>query len=559
MPIVSSGVQHELADINGSTNLDDFAIDHSYVFVIGDDPFAGTVTPHGAIDFFITARDGVRESWFSDIFYNRIWIIEKHTNLGNLVADQERTIELWNAHFESKTFSGYEVRGDIDVSGLASGTLNPLESTLYAVSIPIIGAPSLSAEIEWTFVDAEEVSFIATIIAQRVIPFVLRHNWATPVLEQISFKTDVLGAFSGKEQRIGLRSDPRRRFEMSYLTLTPMERSYLENAIFGWQGRPFAVPLWSDSTPLRSTVSVGATVFDVDTVTRDFDPDSLLFITDGTNHDTLEIDSMTEDSITTKTASLYGYGIGAKVVPARLGVLDSKIDLARITSQLEEIRLAWQLNADQTSTNRRIAYTPVTYRGIEVYNVSNDYSDSIGISQTIAEEMSDNETGTFRKHSIGEQYARRTYPFKELRTRDELGQFIEWVYQRKGKLNPFWFVERVPTFFLQADVLGSDTTFIVKTGGYTQFSFGSASRRDIAIKTSAGWKYRRITGSVINNDGTETITLNANLGVDLVAAQNPMMSLLKFVRLDQDMVELSYETTGAIKTATAFTDLLTNN
>jgi hypothetical protein len=35
MSIVSSGIQHALSDINGSTDLEGYAIDHSYTLAIG--------------------------------------------------------------------------------------------------------------------------------------------------------------------------------------------------------------------------------------------------------------------------------------------------------------------------------------------------------------------------------------------------------------------------------------------------------------------------------------------------------------------------------------------
>lgn len=560
MPVVSSAKQHDLASINGSTNLDDYAVDTSFVFEIGADPLAGAVTTDvSAVDVVSGAYDGLKVSSFADIFYNRIWVIERNTDLGNIVANQTRQIELWNAYFESKTFSAYTVDGDIQVTGTASATMNALESLIYDVFIPVSGSPVLDATITWTFTAVGKTAIVAYITGQRVIPFLLRHNWTSPVVEQLSFKTDVLQAISGKEQRIGLINEPRRRVEMTYLTLSALERAYLENVTFGWQNRVYAVPLWQDATRLRSSAAIGATVFDVDTVTRDFDIGGLVLITNGVDQDVLEVISVTTDSVTTKTGSIAAYSAGAKIVPARLGVLDNQISLSRLTNHHEDIKLAWALQSNQVSTNRKGTYSPTTYRGVGVFNISNDYANAIDVKQEVGEDMSDNSVGIFRNISIGNQMPRRTYTFKELRSRDELGEFIAWVYSCKGKLNPFWFVERVPSFFLQSDALSSDTNLIVEAGNYTQFSFPSAARRDIAIKTSSGWVYRRITGSVVNVDGTETITLESSLGVALHVADNPLMCFLKFVRLDQDMVEMSFESDGVIQTASAFTDLLTNN
>lgn len=551
----SVGGQQLLAEINGSTDLDGYAIDAAYIFDRASSSIFGVASSAGAIDFVSGSFDGIRESSFSDIFYNRIWIIEKHTDLGNITQAQTRTIEVWNAFFETQTLTDFTFDSDIVVTGLASGDFAPLHSEIYSVFIPISGSPNIAASITWDFDPAG--AFVGTVAGQRIIPFTLRHNWTEKVLEQVTFLTDVLGALSGKEQRIGIRRLPRRRFEMSYMTLTPLERSYLENVTFGWQGRKYAVPLWSDVTSLRSPVSEGDSVFDVDTFTRDFDIGAFLFITDGEKYDTLEISGVTADSVTTATPSANSYGLGARVVPARLGTLDSKIDFARVTNQIDTTTLAWSLTADQESVNRLDSYEPETYRGSELYNVSNDYTNTINVEQNFRTDVMDANNGAFGIYP-SDPFPRRTYPFSSLLIRSELGRFLQFMYNRLGRLNPFWFVERVPSFFLQTSVLADDLTLVVTTGGYTLQSFDSPSRRDIAILTTAGWKYRRITGSVLNDDGTETITIDSNLGVAVDASTDPMISYLKFVRLDQDLFELSYTSTGAISTATAFTDLLTN-
>lgn len=519
----------------------------------------GASSGDGVVDIVFDDNTGYQALSYVDVFYYHIWVIPLNTNLGSIVANQFREVELWNAHFTSKTFTGYTVTGDIDVTGTAAATMPPLASEIYNVSIPLAGAPQLEAQIVWTFTDAEESTFAATFIGQRVIIFKLPPNWQDSVVEQITYKTDVMTGLSGKEQRYGLRQTPRRRWEMTYLTVSAMERSYLENIMHGWHMRTYAVPFWVDATHLRSASALGATTFDIDTVTRDFDDGALLYLTDGVNSDTLEITGVTEDSVTTATGALSAYNVGTRAVPARLGSIEDKPALARHTNYYESVRLAWRLNADQVSTNRLEApYAPELYRGIEVYNVSNDYRDAVSVNESLVEDIIDADVGLFAKYE-GEPFPRRTYSFSNLLEREEFPNFLAWVHQRKGKLEPMWFCERVPSFFLRQVILADDTTIRVFTDGYTQYSFPSVARRDIAIRTSAGWKYRRITGSATNDDGTDTITIDTALGVAVSVEENPLMSYLKFVRLDQDMVEISYETSGAARIATAFTDLLTTN
>lgn len=554
--IASGGFSHDPADINSVVHLTQYQIDLAYFIALASAGLFGTsVTIVVAISSNEDA--GAYASGLSDFFYHRIWVIPKHIDLGNITANQEREVELWNAHFTSKELDEYTVDGDITVDGFASGVMPPLESEIYIVTITLAGAPTLDATITYFFLDAEVESIEATFFGRRVIPFGLRHNWIDPVLEQISFKTDVLLPESGREQRIGLRQVPRRRIELSYLTLTPQERAYMENFLYGWQARSYAVPLWQDKTTLRTEALAGTLVFDVDTTTRDFEPGGLVYITDNANTDTLEIESVTDDSITTVTPSLFDHPEHAKVVPARVGMLDSRFTHARHTTHHDSVRLSWNLLADQDSTTRRETYEPELYRGVEVYNISNDYSSDLTIDQAMAEQMLDAEIGIFNKYSDA-PYPRRSYPFNNLITREELPQFIEWIYNRRGQLKPFWFVERTPAFFLQADSSADDENLNIKGFGYNDFVNDSEARRDVAILTSAGWKYRRISVSDVDEDGTETITLDSALGVALTVAEEPLICYLKFVRLASDTVELSYETTDAIKTAMSFIDLQTN-
>jgi hypothetical protein len=208
--------------------------------------------------------------------------------------------------------------------------------------------------------------------------------------------------------------------------------------------------------------------------------------------------------------------------------------------------------------NRRQAYTPELYRGIEVFNVGNDYADTINVDQEIRESFNDNNTGLFEKVSI-EPFARRTYPHKQLLTRDELGRFIEFIYQRQGRLTPVWFCERVRAFKLAETALATSEGITVEGNNYSRYTSLAESRKDIAIKSGDTWVYRRINSVLDNGDGTDTLFLDDAIGVDLLVEDNPYISFLKYVRQAQDLTELSFETTGVIRTATSFTDLLTTN
>jgi hypothetical protein len=555
----SSSYAHQLSDIGASTNLDNYTHDVTTIADKQSLGIYGARTP--VVQQLVTAtRAGVRGSGYSDCFYGQIWVIPSRLALGNVLASQVHTIEVWNSQFVSDTLISLTFDGETDgfeVDGTTSGTFNAFQSRLYIASVDLLGSIVIDVIAHWLFASGDHTAHFT---GQRVVPFTLRHNWADRILEQISFLTNVITAENtGKEQRRSLRTLPRRRVEMSYMTLTPDERMYLEHVLYGWQGRKFALPLWSDHTTLTASVAEGGQAFHCDTTYRDFDAGSFIFVTDGVNYEVLEVSSLTGTQINTATDSNYAFAAGSKIAPCRFAVLESKIKLDRQTDELEIVRLAWQLLADEASVNRRQAYTPELYRDVEVYNVGNDYSDSISVDQEIRESINDNNTGLFEKVTI-EPFARRTYPHKLLLTRDELGNFIEFIYQRQGKLTPVWFCERVRAFKLAETALATSEGITVEGNNYSRYTSLADSRKDIAIKTSDGdWVYRRIDSVLDNGDGTDTLFLDSALGTDLLVEDNPYISFLKYVRQAQDLVELSFETTGVIRTATAFTDLLTNN
>jgi hypothetical protein len=408
--IVSSSIPNTAASLGLSSNLGSYTNDTATVAKNASSLLSGTgslVLPA----FAHISETGERSTGFGDLFYNRIWIIPQSVDLGNLVQDQVVSLEVWNAYFESNDLDGITVEGDdtgIVLTGPATHSFAELESVIYSLAVSLTGAPSINVTYDFAF-NGIKTPFPAFVVGERVIPFTLKHNWANSVLEQISAKTDIIPALSGREQRIGLRQAPRRRIEMSYLTLTPQDRASLENLLFGWHGRTFLVPMWQDVSQLQTATIVGDTVFSVDTINKDFDVNEFIYVTDGVHYDILEVDSLTSVSVTTKRGAANAYATGVRIAPARLGVLESKVGLSRLTSDAESMRFAWLIRADELSLNRRSPYTPVTYRGLEVYNVSNDYSQDIALDQEIHEEMVDAEIGLFSKYAI-EGVSRRSDP-----------------------------------------------------------------------------------------------------------------------------------------------------
>jgi hypothetical protein len=99
---------------------------------------------------------------------------------------------------------------------------------------------------------------------------------------------------------------------------------------------------------------------------------------------------------------------------------------------------------------------------------------------------------------------------------------------------------------LAQDVAATDAGIKIEQMFYSRFYFPSKARRYVALIPAtgggAGKVYRHIIAAVDNGDGTETLTFDAAVGVYFPAAST-MVSLLGFVRLGADDLEIEWENT----------------
>lgn len=553
---VSPVVVPVAASFGLSVNLDDYEALFNTVGLTSSD-IAGDFTDEAPISLVSEALDGNLARTVKDLYYYRIWIVPAIVNLGRIVSEAHHQVEVWNSFFEPRDFGPIVITGDdsgLSLDGDASGTFNYLESQLRTLTSDPEGAQRVDVEYDFVFQGTGDVGSVLQVLGIRIVVFLLRHNWLSTVLEQIAFKTDVLTGLSGVEQRRKLRQSPRRRLEMSYLTLTKQERMYLENATYN-QNTVFAVPLWSDVGTLRTNAIAGTQTFDVDTRGRDYEVGGMVFIQKDTDVcESMAIESFTDDSITTVEPCINSYTAGARVCPARFGLLEGKQSIKRHTNEIDDTRLAWLIDSDSDALNRLETYTPDTYLDLEVYDEQNDYSSELGIEQEARREMMDNDIGLIETLTV-EPFPRRTYPFTKLMLRDELPAYLQWFYNRSGKWVPFWWVDRVQHFQLTDEVSFDSITMTVKTFGYAEFMFANPSRRYIAIANGTDWIYRTIVDAEIQEDGNTLLTLDTAPGIDLDPDDDPMICLLRKVRLDSDMLELTYETSTVIRSATRFIDV----
>jgi hypothetical protein len=491
---------------------------------------------------------GAADRTFRDDWYHRIHVLPAAIDFGNIVSPVSHPIEVWNAFFSPISLAAMEVAGADGVS--LTGQPPPplvyggLASRVYTVAASTQGSPVLSARYVFRF--SNGASSKLTVSGRRVVVFGLAPNWAGGITERLAWLTDVLESYDGSEQRIRLRSIPRRSFEFQ-LDLAGHDVRVLETLLHAWAARVFAVPVWTDRTVLTAPLSAGATAVRVsDAANADYHAGGLVaFWSDNQHHEVGEILSLAGNALTLKQPLSRGWPAGTRVFPARFARLDGDVVVAHPTDALASARVRFEV--EDPSPVPAID-GPSTYQGYRVLawrpNRIEDLTDTwrrklalldYGTGPVTLDDLSG--------HPVVGKRLRFTFG-----NRATIQAFRAWLHARLGRAVPFWLSSGQSDVEVTRQINAADQHLAVKNIGYARYLASPTIRRDVVIHATGGRAdYRRITGGTEISADEELLTLDSSLGVTLALQDVLRISFLDLVRLDADAQELFWETDGIVQ------------
>lgn len=356
-------------------------------------------------------------------------------------------------------------------------------------------------------------------------------NWQTPIIERLEFKTDVLLAYDGSEQRIALRQSPRRYFEFGFLVPTLIERQKLEAAISANGSQAWDLPIWTDSTPCTSAISHGDVVIYADTIGRDFvaGGKALLLATNG-NSLIINISTLTTTQLNLSSAVVGSWPIETSVIPLRSAYLEQSQQISRFTGSA--IYGVVRFLCDDISTWSTA--TETIYRGYPVLTIASNWSQDITTDYQRKMQIVDfGVGGIYRDDESSLPVFIQSHHFV-LDSRQKITDFRKFLYSRRGRLNALW----IPTFMPDLTFVALSSVYLdVVNIDYTTLYNQSINRRDIRIEmTNGDIHYRRIVASAVISNTVERLTLNNTLP----SSDIEKISFMMFGRLDTDAIELAW-------------------
>lgn len=533
---------------------------YPYTLRLAAGALSGALTTHLPLATAHSANSGtLAESFALTDWYNRIHISQSLVALGNVVSNVTKTVKVWNAWLEqTQTLNTFGVTNGAGITVTSPGVL-PItfarnQELSWVFTVAVQGPPTIDAIYTWTFADSESVTLEIT--GNRVTAWALTPDWSAGVRETLQFRTDVMTAWSGAEQRRALRIAPRRQFQFS-APMGQQERRVIEASLFAWSSMVWALPIFSDGQRLTSALSPGMLTVACDTVNRDFRAGGLaILITDAAHYEVLQVTSVTNTALALTNAVAGTWPVGSRLYPVRTARLVSYPKIARENGQFATVQ-------PQFVTVEPCDWTPASglpqYRSFPVLENSPDTGAANEASYEREMNVIDNETGVVEMDDtagIGFPVWMHNW-FMQGRTQRAF--FRSLMYLLKGRQGEIW----VPTYQsdlqLSAIIASTATTMDVEMTGYTLFLVGQLNRQDIRIELLNGTVfYRRITGSTGVDANTERLSIDSSLGQQVTPSQVRRISFMSLCRLNNDNIDIMHEN-GDTGLATATTQWRATN
>lgn len=494
----------------------------------------------GALGFFCGG--------FEEQIYERVHIIPASFALGNVLGSEVRAFEVWNAfRRSSKTLAAVNETATTGITLTEPSApplvFNALASKSYSIAIGELGPATIDAKYEFDFTSEAPLLLVT---GTRIVAFA--HCPQRPIREGIEFRSDILEAYDGTEQRIRVRKLPRQQFEYRYLLSDPLERAIALNTLSGFHGRGFAVPIFVFQRDLLADAAATDTVLIVDTTNADFRSSTATvrqLVVLWRDYDDFEITEVgvggvAAGSITLARPLVDGHSASNTVViPMQVMFGRDPVERSSTPNGVTTLAVGW-LSEDVADLGDLTSLP--THAGLPVFSDLNFMDQSLDEKITRKYDIFDNESGSFEVlfgRIISELGTVKGFFAKTAATAFTLREIL---YGLKGKQTTFFLPSFQNDFNLLVTIGAADTGIEVSPAGYTQFLDGQDPWGDIMIRLKDGTDFfRNITNAVeATGPDREILTMDSSLGQVVTVAQIDFICYLHRARLNTDKVELEY-------------------
>ncbi|MGM9571738.1 MAG: hypothetical protein ACI3ZR_05895 [bacterium] len=238
----------------------------------------------------------ITPTYGSKCIFNRILASKCIINAGQLINNLTEEIEIWNTHSYGLDILSVDEAGFEGLNlTLADNYIGGGNSIKALLTLYVNGPPDIDATAIFNFsVD----NMVLSILGSRIMVFSFTPDWVNGVTKIKEYKTNILTAYDGTEQRICLRNIPRKQIVYKYQIIDADEAAYFSAVIFGWQSRIFCVPDWVSAMQMTFNLFEGELILPIGLLQLPkFSGELIMLIQDYETYEILRIESKTDTSI----------------------------------------------------------------------------------------------------------------------------------------------------------------------------------------------------------------------------------------------------------------------
>jgi hypothetical protein len=478
-------------------------------------------------------------SYYRD-FYFRVHLIPAEIDVGYLVTTQTRDAVVWNAHLTPRTLTSSAIANDSGITSAAPGPLPlvfaPLQQRTWVLTVTDDGPANINASLNLVFI--EDGTLSVQIIGTRLNVWSMQPDWGDAVEERLGWLTDFAQAVGGPTTRQPLREFPRRSWEFSVLC-DRKERRIVENLLYDWSSRVWALPVWVDVLWLNTTVALGATTITVDTSGLDFRDGGIAMLWRSVDQfELVTIDSIAGSVITLDTPTARQWPSGTRLYPCRTSRLSETPSIRRRNDQVMGVRARF----DAVEPCDWPAIAPAaTYLGIPVLEHRPDENEDPTMELGRQWVDIDASVGRVDRDDFsGLAWPRQSHAWR-LYGRAERSAHRSFLYWLQGRAQALWVPTWADDVELVAPVAIGATVWVVAWAGIARNLRQQPGRRHLRIELVGGQVfYRRVVASTEIDAAREEVLLDSSVGVAVAPVQIRLVSWMALSVQEADSVEIRH-------------------
>ena len=450
------------------------------------------------------SHQGLEVGTWGDVFFDNVFVSPEAIDAGLVTGDEAYEFSIWHSYRSSLELLGVTEFGgeSVDLAGTKVGSVNSFVSTKYLVSLnQTTGDTSYRAAFD--FGPAGSYDFNLTASQAIVIHFHI--DWSMQPELRHSYLTEVIESWSGAEQRISLRDQP--RFSATYqYGLTDADQYLFGNLVGNFSGKHL-VPLW----PYQSELAAPVSRFDSKATVTDLSawvvPGCRVMLSDADTWEICLVASVAGREVVFVDLVKKNYRSGSRLIPVGQAWIGD--DVSSVAHGMDVEITGVSFDFDEVELLRPSPVDDFTmFNNRRVLDIRPDRSKDCTIQYKRLRETLDPAIGRRYIHDRVQgavKYLQYSWRFFDQQSRKRFEDFAEL---ERGAQGEFYIESPLLAMQLAKDVEATTLEITIAQANYKNFLKSKTFAPSIALKLYNGTVlYRNVENAIQGQDNTEVITL----------------------------------------------------